>query len=103
MRNVTVTALSSSLVVSDKPATLYGLSGINSGVEQYIQIHDAVSLPADTSIPVIVFKVPAGENFSVGFDPKGRIFDNGVVLCNSTTLDTKTIGAANCWFDAQVI
>ena len=100
--NKTSTAYVASLVVKNGASTLYGLSGYNSlASPQFIQIHDAGSLPADTAVPVVIVSVAASSNFSVDFGENGRTFSNGVVVCNSTTGPTKTIGAANCWFDVQ--
>ena len=104
MANSTSTAYSNNLLVSNRPSTLLGVTGYNSSVsDQFIQIHDATVLPADTAIPTVMFQVLAGDNFSVDFGSKGRIFDNGIVICNSSTATTKTIGASDCWFDAQFI
>ena len=104
MANATTTAYAASLVAIQVPATLMGVSGYNSNASsQFIQLHDATSLPADTAIPQIIIDVPALSNFSVDFGDDGRVFNNGIVVCNSSTGPTKTIGAADCWFDVQVI
>lgn len=102
--NTTTTALAASLVVKAVAGTLYGLSGYNNlGVAQYLQVHDAASLPADASVPKVTFAIAANSNFSLDFGLRGRKFDTGIVVSNSTTLATKTIGAANCWIDAQYV
>lgn len=95
------TALAASLVVKASAGTLSGFSGINtSGSTQYIQVHNAASLPADTAVPVIVLKADAGENFS--YTPIAPVtFATGITICNSSTLATKTIGAADCWIQAE--
>ena len=100
--NATVTAYATNLVVKASAGTVYMLSGYNSlATAQFIQIHNATALPADASIPSVIFYVPGLSNFSFDFGVYGRFFSTGVVVCNSTTGPTKTIGAANCWFDAQ--
>jgi len=102
VRNSTSVAYEASRVVSAGPAACYGLTGYNSlASPQFIQIHDAASLPADTAVPVVTLSVPASSNFSIDFGQYGRYCKNGIVVCNSTTGPTKTIGAANCWFDVQ--
>jgi hypothetical protein len=104
IRNVTTTAYAASLVVADKEATLYGVSGYNSKTSsQFIQIHDAASLPAESSVPKIVINAAASSAFSIDFGVNGRVFNSGVVICNSSTGPTKTIGSADCWLDAQVL
>jgi hypothetical protein len=100
--NQTTSAYAASLVISANPAVLKGITGYNSKTSaQFIQLHDAASLPADASVPAITFTVPAQSNFSLSF-PEGRPFRTGIVICNSSTGATKTIGSADCWFDAQV-
>lgn len=106
--NATTAAYAASLTVKAAPGTLYGFSGYNSSASaQFIQAHDVITLPADTAVPVFVMTVPGLSNFSVSWGTVGRWFgrrfNNGIVLCNSSTGPTKTIGSANCWFDAQYL
>ena len=101
--SATTTALAASLVVKAKAGTLYGLTGDNNkSSEQFIQIHDAASPPADPAVPKIVFRVPAAKSFSLDYN-EGREFQVGIVVSNSSTEATKTIGSADCWFDVQYI
>ena len=102
-RNATSTAYEASRVIKKGPGFLYGLSGYSSrGSAQWIQIFDAATLPADqTLVPVITFTVATVANFSLDFGLRGRFFESGIVVCNSSTGPTKTIGSADCWFDAQ--
>jgi len=100
--NATTSAYATNLVVKATAGTLYMLSGYNSlASAQFIQVHNATSLPADTSVPAVMFYVPPTSNFCFDFGVYGRYFSTGIVVCNSTTGPTKTVGAANCWFDAQ--
>jgi len=95
------TALAASLVAKASAGNLLGVYGINtSGSDLYIQIHDATSLPSDTAVPKDIVKAFAGENFF--FEPAAPIpYATGITVCNSTTLATKTIDGANCWFTVE--
>lgn len=104
MQNKTTTSYAASLIIADRESTVYGLSGYNSKASaQFIQLHDSSTLPADAAIPSVILTVPATSNFSIDFGIHGRPFNNGIVICNSSTGPTKTIGSADCWFDTQVI
>lgn len=99
--NTSTTAYAASLIVKASAGNLWSITGYNSGAAQFIQIHDAAALPADTAVPKIIFTVPATSNFNFSSDKFGRSFANGIVVCNSSTGPTKTIGSANLWLDVQ--
>lgn len=95
------TAYATNLVVKASAGKLFEIRGYNSlASTQFIQVHDAAALPADTGVPEEIFTVPASSNFAISF-PQGKIFSTGIVICNSSTGPTKTIGAANCWFSSD--
>lgn len=100
--NVTTTAYVASQLVKAGPGILYGFSGYNSkGSAQFIQIHDAVNLPAEGAIPKVILTAGATSNFSADFGVFGRVFNNGIYVVNSSTGPTKTIGSADIWFDGR--
>lgn len=102
MDNTTTTAYAASLVIKNRPGELHRLTGYNSkGSAQFIQLHDAASVPADNAVPKVVITVAASSNFVIDYSTKARDFINGIVVCNSSTAATKTIGSSDCWFDAQ--
>lgn len=95
-------ALESSRVVKSGACRLYGFSGYNSNTSaQFILAFDTGTVPANGAVPVFVLKAPASDNFWVSWTPAFRQFHIGCVLANSSTEATLTIGAADCWFDAQ--
>jgi hypothetical protein len=97
--------LEASRVVKSGRGILFGISGINTNVAaQFIQIHDAGSVPSNGAVPEVVIAAAAGaSNFSMDWIFPGRFFQRGIVIVNSSTSATLTIGAADCWFDAQYI
>lgn len=96
------TALAASLVVKASEGTLLTVNGYNSkGSAQFIQVHNAAALPSDTAVPIIVFTAAASSNFSYTLDNAGQTFSTGIVVCNSSTAATKTIGSADCWFNVR--
>ena len=99
--NATTTAYAASIIAKATAGTLYMITGYNSGPDQFMQIHDSATLPANAAVPKVIFLVPAASNFSYDLGNYGRYFAAGITICNSTTGPTKTIGAANCWIDVQ--
>ena len=95
-------ALAASLVVKASAGTLLSVMGYNnSSAVQYVQIHNAASVPADSAVPIIAFAVQPTDNFVYSVDDLGQAFSIGIVVCNSLTLTTKTLGSANCWFNVR--
>lgn len=93
--------LTSDIVVPGQ-VLLYGftVSSTNSG-SQYVQLHDAQTLPADGAVPIFFAPVASDDQVSGYYGSRGRRFTGGIVICNSSTPDTKTLGADDCLFDIQ--
>lgn len=86
------------------PGRLFLLVGYNAKTStQFIQIHNSATLPANGAVPEYVFSVPASSNFSLDLSQYGDFFSEGVVVCNSSTQSTKTIGSADCSFTMLVL
>lgn len=100
--NSTSTAQEASRVIKASAGTLFGLTVHNAKASaQFFQLHDATSAPADTAVPVLTVEIPANTTRTLDFGIYGRTFATGIVACNSSTGPTKTIGSADCLFDAQ--
>jgi hypothetical protein len=79
--------------------TLYGFSGYNGKTTaQFIQLHNSATLPSDAAVPAFNMIANPLANFSADFGQYGMSFDAGIVICNSATSETKTIGSADCQF-----
>lgn len=101
--NVHSNVYSASIVVKSGPGLLYGFAVYSSkATAQFIQVFDAATLPADTAIPAAIFTIAATANLPINWLPP-RTFLTGIVICNSSTGPTKTIGSADCWFDVQYL
>ena len=101
--NYTSRQLEKSAVVKTGSGILYGFTITNTNASaQFVQVFDAQTLPADGAVPIISKSVPAGDAVGFAWLP-GRTFFAGLILCNSTTQATKTIGASDCLFDAQYV
>lgn len=92
-----------SIVVKTGPGILFGFTVYSSkAASQFIQLFDANTLPADGVDPEWFVSVAATSDREFNWVP-GRTFRNGIVICNSSTGPTKTIGSADCYFDAQFL
>ena len=93
--------LVASIVVPGR-IVVYGFTVTNTNAAaQFVNVFDANALPANAAVPLFSKSVPAHDAVGFGFTPRGRQFQTGLVLCNSSTDATKTIGAADCFFDVQ--
>jgi hypothetical protein len=101
LQNSNSGAVAASLVVKTNTALLFGFT-VSSIAAQFIQIFDVAALPANAAVPTLVFPVAATSQVSVAWNPP-RGFRNGLVICNSSTQHTKTIGSADCIFDVQYV
>lgn len=96
-------AYGASLVVLSGPGRLFGFAVYNSnGSTQFIQVHDSATLPGNGAVPVMFWPVATVSTLSLSWLP-ARTFERGIVVCNSSTGPTLTIGAADCFFDAQYV
>lgn len=93
--------VASSMVVNPTSGLIYGF-WVSSVAAQFIQVFDLNAVPADTAVPLLSFPVAATSGVGANWIPP-RAFRNGLVLCNSSTQHTKTLGSADCIFDVQYL
>jgi hypothetical protein len=103
-QNATSPALTNAIIAKSGIAKLFGFSVTSSNVAaQFILMFDATAIPASGAVPLVAFNVAAASMLPVYYGAAGRAFDHGILLCNSTTQATLTIGAADCLFDVQYV
>ena len=96
-------ALEAARVIKTGTAILYGITVTNTKAStQYVQVFDASSVPGDGAVPLLAKSVPASDAIGIQWLP-GRTFLTGIVVCNSSTQGTKTLGSADCLFDVQFV
>lgn len=98
------TALENSRVVTPSTTTnqhlrCFSITGFNTkATDQYILVFDLDAVPANGAVTPLILTAFAGLPFAFVWEG-GRLFANGITVCNSTTAATKTIGSADCTFD----
>ena len=97
-------ALAASLVGCAQSCYLTAFTVLNTNAAaQFVQLHDAQGVPANGHVPMVSFTVPASSDKTVSYTLPGLKFLAGIVICNSSTSATLTIGAADCFFNVQSI
>lgn len=95
--------LESAAQVKTTDGWLYGFTFTNTNAAaRFVQVFDAPSVPADGAVPLLAKSVAAGDAVGFSWLPPRR-FESGLVICNSTTQASKTIGTADSLFDAQYL
>jgi hypothetical protein len=99
------TAYAASLVVKASAGRLFSVNGYNSKAStQFIQVHDAASLPSNSAVPLAILTVPATSNFSIDFGALGIPLSTGIVLAASSTGPTLTVDtSSDVWFQASYL
>jgi len=83
-----------SAVVKAAAGSLFGFSGYNNSASAvYIQIHNAASLPANSTVPNtgIILLVQPGQSYAWSSGRYGRRMSTGVVIAASSTDTTLTV------------
>ena len=92
-----------SAVVKGQPGALFGWNLTNgNAAARWIQFFDAVAVPADTAVPLFSVALAIGGSSNISLS-RPRIFLKGIVVCNSSTAATKTVGTADSLVDLQYV
>jgi hypothetical protein len=98
------TALEASRVIKASSGRLQFINVTTSRTsDQYFQIFNSTTVPADGTAPIYAFKLPADSTIFIDLNPIGSYFSTGISVSNSTTLATKTIGSADCYITAEYL
>ena len=98
---VATTALAAGGVIKNQSGYLIAIHGYNSGPTQFLHIYNTTAVPADTAVPILVIKINGSDNFYIDTTDRGMPFTTGISWSNSSTLVTKTAGAADIWLVAE--
>lgn len=102
--NGTTQALANSLIAMAGPCRLFGLMASSTRASgQFIQVFDANVVPANGAIPFASVDIATVTAKGLYWGSIGRWCKYGVVVCNSTTQGSLTLGSADCLFDVQVM
>jgi hypothetical protein len=96
------TGLANSIVISGAHE-LYGFTVNNTkAAAQYVLVFDLATLPSTGAVPDVSLTASASLDKGVVWLPARRM-NQGIVIANSSTADTLTIGSADCFFDVQYL
>ncbi len=102
------TALEASHIFRAKPGYLIDVTITNTNSSaQWILLIDSATLPSDGTVTFLSAPLRvAGTSTTMKVLPSPAYAANGIVICNSSTAfsgttPTKTIGAADCFFEAH--
>ncbi len=97
-------AAEASSVIKASAGNLFGAYMVNTNVAvRYFQVFNSTTVPAEGTVPVLVFPVQPGSTFSFDTGKFSNYFTTGISVCNSSTLATKTIGTADSLFYVQYL
>jgi hypothetical protein len=69
---------------------------------QFILVFDLATLPSNGAVPDVSLTAPASLDRGALWIPARRM-TQGIVIANSSTSSTLTIGSADCFFDVQYL
>lgn len=101
--NIYSNKLEAGRVIKTGPGRLFNLTIYNSNAAaQFFLLFDAAAIPANGTSACTVLKVATVASQLFNWNP-GRTFLTGIVVVNSSTEPTLTIGAADSFYDAQYL
>lgn len=90
--------LEKSAQVKSGPGIMYSVTLTNTNAAaRFLQVFDATTLPADGVLPLFSRSIPTADSLTLTWTT-GVTFEQGIIVCNSTTAASKTLGAADSIF-----
>lgn len=95
-------AAEASRVIKASAGSLFSATMFNNnGATRYLQAFNAAALPVNGTVPVFSIPVLTGASETLLLGDLGLTFSTGIVLANSSTATSLTIGAADSLFTAS--
>jgi hypothetical protein len=95
--------LQASAVVKTGPGTFYSITMTNTNAAaRFLQVFDARDLPATGAIPLFSRSIPLGDSLTLTWTV-GHTFGVGLIVCNSTTAASLTLGTVDSLFDVTYV
>lgn len=96
-------ALAASRVIKTGPGIFYAITMTNTNAAaRFLQVFDANVLPADGAVPLFSRSIPIADSITIEWRV-GHTFNVGLIVCNSTTSASKTLGSADSIFDVTFV
>ena len=104
LQHIASAAIETSHVLLAAAGQLYRFSYNNgNGATRYLQLFNAKALPANGAVPYCTpVPVLTGQTVNIDYGALGLPFPTGIVIANSTTAASLTIGSAVGFFSAEV-
>lgn len=68
---------------------------------QFVLLFDANAIPANGAVPLFALPVSSSNFVSTSYSDTPRSMEAGIVVCNSSTDTSLTLGSADCFIDVQ--
>ena len=91
-------------VIYPYPCTVHAIHVAHGGGSaMWFQIHNSATVPADGSVPLVSHSVSANGDADIEGQGYPYYFSEGVYICESSTIPTKTLAAGLHTFFTMVI
>ena len=91
-------------VIYPYPCIVHAIHVAHSGGSAaWVQIHNSATAPADGAVPLVSHSVAANSDADIEGQGYPYYFDEGVYICESTTIPTKTLDVGSHLFISMVL